>query len=293
MKFTGITYRPPVEAMLGTELLQVTEGCAHNACTFCTMYADKFKVEHLSQVESDIIELRMINPNIKRIFLVNGDAFVLSAGKLQAISELIIKHIPEVEVITMYASVSNVKSKSDEELKRIKEMRIDDLWMGLETGREESIKYINKGHSLNDAYEQLERLNKAGIRHCDAYMLGVAGSGKGIENAEDTARLINASGATLVWFGTLGLFQGSKMTLAAKRGEFTPATEREIIEEEIRVLELIELSGVPFYGIHPTNTSSIQGMLPQDREHMITHLREYLATANPDFLDSAMARDTL
>ncbi|MFI3286372.1 MAG: radical SAM protein [Rikenellaceae bacterium] len=293
MKFTGITYRPPVEAMMGTELLQVTEGCAHNACTFCTMYADKFKVEHLSGVEQDIRELRMLNPHIERIFLVNGDAFVLSANKLQAISDLIIKYIPEVEVITMYASISNVKAKNDEDLQRIKDMRINDLWMGLETGREESIKYINKGHTLADAYEQLERLNRAGIRHCDAFMLGVAGSGKGIENAEDTARLINASGGALIWFGTLGLFEGSEMSKAAERGEFIPATEREIIEEEIRVLELLEVDNVPFYGIHPTNTSSIQGMIPRDRETMIGHLKHYLNTENAEFLDSAMRRDTL
>ena len=293
MKFTGITYRPPVEAMLGTELLQVTEGCAHNVCAFCTMYADKFKIEQLSQVERDIKEMRMMNPHIRRIFLVNGDAFVLSANKLQAITDLIIEHIPEVEVITMYASISNVKTKSDEALERIKKMRINDLWMGLETGRAESIKYINKGHTLADAYEQLARLNHFGIRHCDAFMLGVAGHGKGIENAEDTARLINASGATLIWFGTLGLFKGSAMSKAAALGEFIPATEREIIEEEIRVLELIEVDHVPFYGIHPTNTSSVQGMLPQDRDAMLATLRNYLEREDSAFLDSAMRRDTL
>ena len=82
------------------------------------MYADKFKVEPLSQVEEDIKELRSLNHNIKRIFLVNGDAFVLSAKKLKAISDLIIKYISEVEVITMYASISNVKAKSDESCSR-------------------------------------------------------------------------------------------------------------------------------------------------------------------------------
>ena len=137
--------------MMGRELLQVTVGCAHGACGFCTMYGDKFKIEALSQVEEDIKELRTLNPNIKRIFLVNGDAFVLSTNKLKTISDLIIKYIPEVEVITMYASINNVKAKSDEDLLKIKDMRINDLWMGVETGLDESLKYINKGHTLADA----------------------------------------------------------------------------------------------------------------------------------------------
>ena len=293
MKFTGTTYRPPVEAMLGTELLQVTVGCAHGACGFCTMYGDKFKVEKLSQIERDLKELRQYNSNIRRIFLVNGDAFVLSTNKLLAISDLIIEHIPEVEVITMYASISNVKSKSDEDLQKIRDMRINDLWMGLETGLDESLKYINKGHTLSEAIAQIERLNNAGIRHCDAYMLGVAGSGKGLENAEATAKFINHAGGTLIWFGTLGLFEGSPMSQAAKSGEFIPATEREIIEEEIRVLELLTVENVPFYGIHPTNTSSVQGLLSRDKEKMINKLKIYLDSEDPDFLDTAMRRDTL
>ena len=82
-------------------------------------------------------------------------------------------------------------------------------------------------------------------------MLGVAGAGKGIVNAEDTARLINESRPSIIWFGTLGLFDGSKMYKAAQTGEFVPATEREIIEEYIRVLELLDMDNIPFYGIYP------------------------------------------
>ena len=75
-----------------------------------------------------------------------------------------------------------------------------------------------------------------GISHCDGYMLGVAGKGKGIENAEDSARLINESKPSIIWYGTLGLFEGGEMHLAMLNGEFKQATEREIIEEEIREL---------------------------------------------------------
>ncbi len=294
MHYNGPLYRPPVEAMLGTELLQVTVGCAHNACGFCTMYRSvKFRVSPLAEVEADIKELRRNNPNIKRIFLLNGDAFVLSANKLRIICELILSYIPEVEVITMYASMSNVKAKSDDELLMLKSLRVNDLWMGTESGNADTILYINKGNTLGDSYEQLARLNRLGIRHCDGFMLGVAGRGRGIENAIDTAKLINETKPAIIWFGTLGLFEGSEMYQAALDGTFVPATEREIIEEEIKVLELLDVDHVPFYGIHPTNTSSVEGMLPRDKERMIAKLKHYLATERAEFLDSAMERYTL
>ncbi len=294
MHFTGTTYRPPVEAMLGTKLLQVTIGCAHNKCAFCTMYAhDKFSVEPLWQVEEDIIELRKSSARIDRIFLVNGDAFVLSRQKLQKITDLIIKHIPEVSVITMYASINNIKAKSDADLVAIKEMRINDLWIGAESGNAQALLDINKGNTLDEAREQLLRLVKFGIRHNDGYMLGVGGKGKGVQYAMDAAKLINETKPSIVWFGTLSLFKGSKMHEAMEKGAFIPATELEILEEEIHTIQGITLENIPFYGIHPTNACSVHGMLPRDKEDMIGELKDYIAYADNEFLQSAQERHSL
>ena len=294
MHYTGPIFRPPVEAMLGTKLLQVTVGCAHNDCNFCTMYSSvNFTTEPITQIEEDIKELRATYKHIKRIFLVNGDAFVLSAKRLKQISDKIIEYIPEIEVITMYASITNIKNKTDEELAMMKELRINDLWMGTETGNREALELINKGHTLEEAYEQLERLNKFGIRHDDGFMLGVAGHQKGIQNAIDTANLINKTKPSIIWFGTLGLFEGSKMHKDAQDGTFIPATEIEILEEELKILELIDLENVPFYGIHPTNASSVQGVLPRDKDKMINQIKSFIENADEDFLNSAKQRDSL
>ena len=294
MRYTGPIFRPPVEAMLGTKILQVTVGCAHNECHFCTMYKSvKFSTEPMEQIEEDIKELRETYSHINRIFLVNGDAFVLSAKRLKAISDKIIEYIPEVEVISMYASVTNVKDKTDEELAMMKDLRINDLWMGTETGNREAIELINKGHTLEDAYEQLERLNKFGIRHNDGFMHGVAGHGKGVQNAIDTAKLINETKPSIIWFGTLGLFEGSKMRKDAEEGRFIQATELEILVEELKVLELIELENVAFYGIHPTNSNSIHGILPQDKDRMIRDIKGFMQKSSYGFLNSVKRRDSL
>lgn len=268
MKFTGSLYRPPVEG--NTPLLQVTSGCAHNKCTFCTMYRnDKFCVENIDQIEKDVLELKSYQKNVRRIFLVNGDAFVLSARRLKEISDILIKHFPKMDTISMYASVSNIRGKSDEELTMLKEARINDLYVGLETGYTPALDRINKGHTLEEAYFELERLNRTGIRHNTGLMLGVAGKGFGIENAKATAKLLNMVKPGLVWAGTMGIFEGSELSEQVRNGDFIPATELEILEEEIELIKSLSIENLSFYGIHPTNTASTYGVLPRDKEKMI------------------------
>lgn len=208
MKYTGPIYRPPYEA--NTLLLQVTVGCAHNKCTFCTMYRDvRFSMEKLDQIEKDLQEAKQQFGDLKRIFLVNGDAFVLSANRLKPIAELIIKYFPHIEVITMYASINNIKGKTDEELRELQKLRISDLWVGAETGHEETLEYLNKGFTVQDTYEQLERLNVAGIRFYYGFMYGAAGKDKGIENAIANAKIINKVKPYGIVPTTLGAFGDS------------------------------------------------------------------------------------
>lgn len=292
MKFTGSIYRPPLEAR--TPLLQVTSGCAHNKCTFCTMYKnDKFCIENIDQIEKDVLELKSHHSDLKRIFLVNGDAFVLSARRLKEISDVLIKHFPMLETISMYASISNIRSKSDEELVMLQEARINDLWMGVETGYEPALVQMNKGHTLDEVYHELERLNKAGIRHLHGLMIGIAGKGLGIENAKATAKLLNKTKPGLIWICTTGIFEGSELSTLVDRGEFIPASELEILEEEIELLRLLELESIGFYSNHPTNTAKFYGVLPNDKDAMIQFIERKINELDDELLHNPAKRLSL
>ncbi len=292
MKFTGPVYRPPYEA--GTPLLQVTVGCAHNKCTFCSMYKDvKFSMESIEQVEKDIQEAKELYGDLERIFLVNGDAFVLSAGRLKPIAQLILKYFPNMEVITMYSSINNIRDKTDQELRELHDLRIDELWIGVETGHEETLKYMNKGFTLKDSCEQLERLNKAGIKHFDAYILGGAGAGKGIENAIASAKLFNASKPIGVVTTTMGAFGDSQLAEDVKTGRFVPATEREVLEEQKKLIELIDVPNTYYMGIHALNTATFDAVLPMDRERAIEKVDDMIAELDDEYLDSVPERHSI
>lgn len=291
MNYTGPVYRPPYEA--NTLLLQVTVGCAHNKCTFCTMYRDvKFSVDKVDQVEKDLQEAQTKYPTVKRVFLVNGDAFVLSGRRLKVIAELIHKYLPEVEIITMYSSINNIMGKTDKELAELKNLGIGDLWVGVETGLDDALDYLNKGANIEDAYTQLERLNKAGITFFYGFMFGAAGKGRGIQNAEANAKLINQVKPLGIVPTTLNANEGTQLAKDIEEGKFEMATEREVLEEQIKTLELVD---VPTYymGIHIINTVSFDAQLPRDRQNAIDRVKHVLSDADEAVLDSVPARHSI
>ncbi len=292
MHYEGTTYRPPPEA--DTPLLQVTVGCAHNRCTFCHMYRDiTFRRIPMDQIEADLQELRSIFPKSERIFLVNGDAFVMKTSTLKEIAEKIKRIFPECRTISMYASIGNIKTKSDHELIELRHLGIDDLYVGVESGWDKVLEHINKGHSVAEAAHQLDRLNRAGINHIANLMLGVAGIGNGMENARFTADFLNLTRPSLIWVGTLVIFEGTELHAEMEQGAFIPATELEILEEEKALIEAITLDNVRFYGVHPSNTVRISGSLPQDKQKMIAAIDQGIQQFGQEALSTAFARTSL
>ena len=54
MHYTGTVWRPPYEA--SSLLLEVTAGCTHHKCKFCTLYDDipfQFKMSPMEDIETD------------------------------------------------------------------------------------------------------------------------------------------------------------------------------------------------------------------------------------------------
>jgi len=259
------------------------------------MYSDvNFSIESMEQIEDDLREARSLYKNVKRVFLLNGDAFVLSYDRLKAIAQKTIDYFPELETITMYASIRNIMDKTDEELKDLREnYRINELYIGLETGDPETLRKIKKGHSIDDALIQLRKLEKANIEYTSLFMLGLGGDGRGHISAKATSQLINQTNPRAIWFGTLAIYPSSDLALELEKGLFTPATELEVLNEEKELIRSINNKDLAFYGIHPTNLASVQGVLPRDREAMIYEIDSLIDYIGEDNLNKSLKRTSL
>ena len=273
MNMTEMVYRPPYEA--NSLLLQVTLGCSHNKCTFCYMYPNvRFTVCPMEQVEADIEEAAKLCPDVERVFLEHGDAFVLPADRLMQIADAIHRKLSKVETIAMYASIQNIKHKTDIELRRLRDCGINGLDVGVESGLNAALQYMNKGHTAEEAREQLLRLTKAGIDYSFNAILGCGGAELWRENADATADLINAVQPHLLFIGTLHAQPGCLLYEDMKSGTFRECTCGQLLDEQERLIERFDLKDTYYFGSHPSNLVPMQGKMPKYKQNMIEAVKE-------------------
>lgn len=273
MNLTGIVYRPPYEA--NSFLLQVTKGCSHNRCTFCSMYPDvPFAVCPMEEVEADLEEGARYCPDVTRVFLEHGDAFVLSSDRLLAIAEAVHRKLAKVETIAMYASIQNIRTKTDAELRELRASGIHGLDIGVESGLDAALTYMNKGHTAKEAREQLLRLTEAGMDYSFNAILGCGGAELWRENADATADLINAVQPHLLFIGSLHAEPGCRLYQDMKDGVFHECTIGQLLDEQERLIRRLDLNNTYYFGSHPSNLVPMQGRLPQQKQDMIDVIRE-------------------
>lgn len=289
MHYTGNIYRPPFEGR--SLLLQVTVGCAHNKCAFCTMYRDvTFRMEPMEQIESDLQEASTYAKHIRRVFLENGDPFVLSADRLARIADLIHKYLPNVETIAMYASIQNIRGKTDEELRLLRRLGINELNIGLESGLDEALRQMNKGYTAAEAEYELLRLKKAGIDYGANVIFGCAGAGLRVENARKTAELLNKTEPYLIFTGTIHADPGCELYDAMEKGTFRENTVGEYLEEEEQFLSALDARECLYFGLHPSNVVGLYGNLMDDKQNMLRQLQHKRKELTPAQLRSIPRR---
>ncbi|MBQ6034461.1 MAG: radical SAM protein [Ruminococcus sp.] len=296
MNYNGNIYRPPIEAH--TMLIPITEGCTHNKCTFCNMYQNvPFRMWSLNEVENYAAEVKSrygrLADSIDRVYLVGADPFALSAEKLLERISLIKKYLPNVAVITMYARTDNIAHKTDEDLKRLKEAGVNDLYIGVECGLNDVLSDLNKGYSADETRAQCLRLNAVGIDHCDLLMLGTAGKGRGLETAKATAALENEIKPAKILLNTMSAFEGTVLDKDIQDGRFTPATEKEILQEEYAFLQTLELPDTYFWAIHPLDSVGVEGVLKTDKDRMLAKLGRAIETVDNSAYNRVSRRGTL
>lgn len=261
-------YRPPGEWR--SFLVQATIGCSHNGCTFCGMYkGKKFRIRSMDDIIGDIREAAAFYNQYEKVFLCDGDAIVMKTEDLLEIIGEIKKDFPHCRLISTYAGPRSTLSKTPEELKILHEAGLGRAYLGIETGMEALLQSTNKGVSRAEMLEAGLRLRNAGIDLWGIILIGLGGKPLSMENARETAKLINEMQPNHLSAMNYTPVEGTKLGNQALRGEFQVLSAKESLMETAELIRNLEVSGMHFTSDHASNYLPLKGTLNEDRDKLL------------------------
>jgi len=230
MHFTETVYRNPYWPTW--PLLQITQGCTHNSCKFCTMYRNvDFKTQPMEWIEEDLKELRAMDPDAATIQLLSANPLCMTYDKLAPILEKINHYLPKMQYIYAATRVTDIRNKTVEQLKSLRDLGLREISLGVESGDDWTLDRVNKGYHAGDIIEQCARLTEAGVDFWMTFLNGAAGKEHSQEHAIHSAEIFSQCKPMLVGTGGLVLFPGTPLLEEAEQGKFTPLSEQEMLME--------------------------------------------------------------
>lgn len=271
-------YRPPSEAY--SLIIQITLGCSHNRCTFCSMYrTKKFQIKSIEQIKQEIDTFRQIYKfrDIDKIFLADGDALVVPTKILVEVLDYIKQVFPECKRVSVYGTAIAIHNKSIEDLKLLYSKGLNLVYLGVESGDDDALKFIRKGVNSQKIVELSKKIMSTGIDLSITLIAGLLGKGRDNKNhAINTGKIISEISPKYASILNLRLYEGTELYDMMLKNEYDYLEGIEVLKEMKMILENIDENIVSrkiiFRANHASNYLNLKGDLPDDKERLIKEI---------------------
>lgn len=282
--YDGLIIRPPSEA--DSLIFQYTIGCSHNRCIFCPAYKQKqFRIRSIREMEQDVLECARDAGDTRRIFLADGDALAAPQLELLALLALFRSHFPKLQRVGMYANAGSILGKSVSELAQLREQGLGILYLGVESGDDELLAWMQKGATAAHMAEAGRRVKGAGIRLSVTVLLGIGGSGRSAEHARLTGLLLSMINPDYVGALTTMVVPGTPLHTMEQAGGFSLPSPFAILAELAGMLRHTEMRGL-FFSNHASNYLALRVRMPSEREAAIERIQRTIRDGDASSLRS-------
>jgi len=270
MQFVEPLYRPPSEAR--SLILQVTNGCSWNRCTFCDMYTapqKRFRLKPQQEIEQELEQVAKSGHPVRRVFLADGDAMTMSFRRLKMIMAAINHHLPGIQRVASYCLPRNLKNKTVDELAELREMGLQLFYVGCETGDDLILERVKKGETYATSLAALRKIKAAGARSSVMILNGMGGKLYSRQHAINSARLMNEAQPEYLSTLVVSFPLGADRYQQGFNGEFEPLDPPALIQEMHTLLENLDLDNTIFRSDHASNYLVLKGTLNKDKQKLL------------------------
>ena len=278
MHYIEPLFRPPSEAR--SLILQVTNGCSWNHCTFCEMYTQpqkKFALKPQTEIDRELATVAAAGMPVRRIFLADGDAMTLSFRRLHDILSSIRRHLPDVQRVSSYCLPRNLNNISVEQLAELVDMGLSLFYVGCESGDDQVLERVSKGETFASSRAALQKIRLAGGRSSVMILNGLGGKRYSQQHAVNSARLMNETQPHYLSTLVVSFPQGPRRFEHGFRGEFEALDQPALFAEMETLLGTLELENTIFRSDHASNYLVLRGTLGRDKPRLLETIRQAIA----------------
>jgi len=210
---------------------------------------------------------------VQRVFLADGDAMVLPTHRLLRILEAIGEYMPEVQRVTSYCLPRNLRRKSVEELRQLREAGLQMLYVGAESGDDEVLQRVNKGETFDSTAEALLKAQEAGLQTSLMILNGLGGRNLSEQHAANSARLMNLTQPDFLSTLVVSFPHGMER-YQARFPDFQPLDQLGLFREIEMLLSALELNNTVFRSDHASNYLVLKGILGADQPRLLAQVRQ-------------------
>jgi hypothetical protein len=216
-----------------------------------------------------------LNHGAKTVFLQDANALIMRTPELIEVIRYLKESFPSIERITSYARSKTCAQRSLKELQELREAGLSRLLVGIESGYDPVLEYMQKGVNVQDHVEGGRKAIESGMTFVAFVMPGLGSKYQAEEHIRETARLLNEIKPHLIRLRSLAIQESSPLYQKWKSGEFEPPTDDQMVDEIEQLIENLACDCDIETGQLTNILFEIQGHLPQQKKKILEIIRHY------------------
>ena len=176
-------------------------------------------------------------------FLQDANSLIMRTHELVEVLRYLKKTFPSLERITSYARSKTLAQKTLEELKEIREAGLLRLHVGLESGDDEVLKYVNKGVTSEEHVLAGRKTMEAGFELSLYWMPGLGGKAMSEQHARNTARVLDEINPDFIRSRRFIPLKNTPLLKEWEEGKFQLLSPHEELKEIRLMVENLDVTG--------------------------------------------------
>lgn len=219
------------------------------------------------------------------VFLQDADSLIMRTPDLVEVLNFLKESFPDITRVTSYGRSKTTSKKTLEELKAIHEAGLTRLHVGLESGSDTVLEYVQKGTTADHHVKGGRKVVESGISLCSYVVPGLGGKRWSAEHAAETARVLNEINPHFIRLRSLAIREDIPLYQKWATGDFELLTDDEVVEEIKQLIQRLDVTSYLASDHIENLLQEVEGQLPADKGKMLKVIERYQALSPEERLN--------